>query len=88
MFPQKLDHVESIFTAEETKAIDALSVATACHYSKTKGVLILDAETQEQIQDFWKASFHTLMKKGARNIEFNALTKAAAALGFRLVPME
>lgn len=63
MFAQDLEKCQKTLEHEGGKAVDALTVATAAVISDERGRLVLDANEQQEIEDFWRRNFPALMSK-------------------------
>ena len=82
MFPRSMKQLQATANREQLKAIDALSVCVAVQIADETRNLILDAPTQQRIENYWKAQFAALIGNAAREIKRNpygSSTVSAAA---------
>lgn len=63
MFPQHLKDCQKALTHEGGKAVDALTVATAAFIGDARGEVVLDANEQQRIEEFWVRNLSVLLQK-------------------------
>jgi len=63
MFPRDLEDCQKALESEGSKAVDALTVCSAAVIGDARGRVVLDAQEQQKIEDFWRRNFPLLMSK-------------------------
>ncbi len=63
MFPPSLDKCQSSLNHEGTRAVEALTASTAAFIGDKRQEVVLDANEQQAIEDFWIRNMPALWEK-------------------------